>query len=652
MQWDRVASDRQYETYENADSEDAEDDGPSKSLTKRPRQSPLTNSVAVLQQVYSTTPHRVKPNTSRCYATAWKHFEAWCVQQKLDTALEHLVDNATRYMLHLCAADTRLKELKRLPSRAAQEQAEMLQLEKEPHIKQSAFKQFHAGLQQQYQNANAKVGFTSSVDITQCAAYSRAYTTAWRQIANHDKQSYQAERRRPAEKLRRAMSLWESFTRAVYKETVLVWALGLYGTSLVSAVVLPNFVDKHKVKRPSAPPSLKEVCWQQSWPVSRRSSTTDGVDMRFKATFTPKGLRILEKAFLPTLEKGGKACHVLLGEEEVNFVQTPFNTDGACVTARFQVDVLFYQDSYVLASKHHNLVAFVVEIGLLLRVLHAVEANEAESLDVKLTQKPVAVPGSTQEVSRPFLSFVGRGSSKSLMLDLPISKPLAPAEVDRLVAVKEVAALSPFYVDLAPCCLMLHALVDKMRSGNDTLMLATCKAGSRQGSGRGSRRGSGQGSGRGSRRGSGQGSGRGSRRGSGQGSGRGSRRGGGQGSVNGDVLLTVSAVNVALGSHVRQLDVYPQSVAPAAECDRSLPVEQQLHAALQAGDAVAVSLPLKHLARVLNVSLLSAPAQILCGVGEGAAHVHIMFVYRDPSKDHAYDETVALSFRLPVKDEH
>ncbi|KAL6757635.1 DNA damage checkpoint protein [Haematococcus lacustris] len=318
--------------------------------------------------------------------------------------------------------------------------------------------------------------------------------------------------------------------------------------------------------------------------------------MRFKATFTPKGLRILEKAFLPTLEKGGKACHVLLGEEEVNFVQTPFNTDGACVTARFQVDVLFYQDSYVLASKHHNLVAFVVEIGLLLRVLHAVEANEAESLDVKLTQKPVAVPGSTQEVSRPFLSFVGRGSSKSLMLDLPISKPLAPAEVDRLVAVKEVAALSPFYVDLAPCCLMLHALVDKMRSGNDTLMLATCK--------------------------------------------------------NGDVLLTVSAVNVALGSHVRQLDVYPQSVAPAAECDRSLPVEQQLHAALQAGDAVAVSLPLKHLARVLNVSLLSAPAQILCGVGEGAAHVHIMFVYRDPSKDHAYDETVALSFRLPVKDEH
>ncbi|KAJ9509681.1 hypothetical protein QJQ45_011310 [Haematococcus lacustris] len=48
--------------------------------------------------------------------------------------------------------------------------------------KQSAFKQFHAGLQQQYQNANAKVGFTSSV-----------------QIANHDKQ--RCSHKQPAEQL-------------------------------------------------------------------------------------------------------------------------------------------------------------------------------------------------------------------------------------------------------------------------------------------------------------------------------------------------------------------------------------------------------------------------------------------------------------------
>ncbi|GFH26919.1 hypothetical protein HaLaN_25151 [Haematococcus lacustris] len=36
--------------------------------------------------------------------------------------------------------------------------------------------------------------------------------------------------------------------------------------ALVSAVVLPNFVDKHKVKRPSAPPSLKEQAVQQLGP--------------------------------------------------------------------------------------------------------------------------------------------------------------------------------------------------------------------------------------------------------------------------------------------------------------------------------------------------------------------------------------------------
>lgn len=30
------------------------------------------------------------------------------------------------------------------------------------------------------------------------------------------------------------MALWDAFTRAVYKETVLVWALGMYGTGAAS----------------------------------------------------------------------------------------------------------------------------------------------------------------------------------------------------------------------------------------------------------------------------------------------------------------------------------------------------------------------------------------------------------------------------------
>jgi HUS1 checkpoint protein len=42
-------------------------------------------------------------------------------------------------------------------------------------------------------------------------------------------------------------------------------------------------------------------------------------------------------AFLPTLEKFGKTCHILLGPDEVFFIQRPVDADGANVTVRFSV---------------------------------------------------------------------------------------------------------------------------------------------------------------------------------------------------------------------------------------------------------------------------------------------------------------------------
>ena len=45
-----------------------------------------------------------------------------------------------------------------------------------------------------------------------------------------------------------------------------------------------------------------------------------------------------------------------------------------------------------------------------------------------------------------------QGSGISLVQDLPISKPFPAAEIDRLVAVKEVDVLCPFYVDIAQVC--------------------------------------------------------------------------------------------------------------------------------------------------------------------------------------------------------
>jgi hypothetical protein len=57
---------------------------------------------------------------------------------------------------------------------------------------------------------------------------------------------------------------------------------------------------------------------------------------------------------------------------------------------------------------------------------------------------------------------------------------------------------------------------------------------------------------------------------------------------NGDVHISVSAVNVLLGTQLRGLAVFPQTVAPAAQANRVQTAEQQLQDALEAGDATAV----------------------------------------------------------------
>lgn len=56
--------------------------------------------------------------------------------------------------------------------------------------------------------------------------------------------------------------------------------------------------------------------------------------MKFKGTLSDRGLRVLEKGFLPTLEKLGKRVQVLLSPEDVHLIQAPSDTDGLAVTAR------------------------------------------------------------------------------------------------------------------------------------------------------------------------------------------------------------------------------------------------------------------------------------------------------------------------------
>lgn len=85
--------------------------------------------------------------------------------------------------------------------------------------------------------------------------------------------------------------------------------------------------------------------------------------------------------------------------------------------------MLFEPETYRTISKKDNLIAFVFEIPLLLRVLKAAGNNAADSLEVKLAMRTLSVGPSTQPVSRPYLTFASKGHNLNMTQDLPVSKP-------------------------------------------------------------------------------------------------------------------------------------------------------------------------------------------------------------------------------------
>jgi hypothetical protein len=42
---------------------------------------------------------------------------------------------------------------------------------------------------------------------------------------------------------------------------------------------------------------------------------------------------------------------------------------------------------------------------------------------------------------------------------------------------------------------------------------------------------------------------------------------------------------------------------------------------------------------------------LAAGIPEGAAFVHVMYVYRDPSDNVPYDDSIEVNFKLPVREE-
>ncbi|KIY96220.1 HUS1 checkpoint protein [Monoraphidium neglectum] len=254
-------------------------------------------------------------------------------------------------------------------------------------------------------------------------------------------------------------------------------------------------------------------------------------------------------------------------------------------------DVLFEPGTFNVQSRHHNLIAFSVDVGLLLKVLRSASGNDTERLEVKLVQKSVAMPGQEEPVQMPFMSFTARGTSVCIVQDLPISKPFTPSEIDRVAAAKSVTQYAPVYLDLSSGGPRLQAVIERLKSIGPVLRLGICK--------------------------------------------------------NGDLHIQVSATNVMLGAQLQGLSVMPPGTTfDPAVVDRAATAEEQLQAALDAGEATSV---VKHIAKVLGVSQLSTPHQILCGISSNKGHVHVMFIFRDPTTTAAFDDSLELGFKLPIR---
>lgn len=58
--------------------------------------------------------------------------------------------------------------------------------------------------------------------------------------------------------------------------------------------------------------------------------------------------------------------------------------------------------------------------------------------------------------TQPFLSFSFKGFQLSMVNDLPVSKPMVPSEIDRLVEDKDAIQLCPYYLELSAEVLVLQ----------------------------------------------------------------------------------------------------------------------------------------------------------------------------------------------------
>ncbi|KAM0851086.1 hypothetical protein ACQ4PT_052639 [Festuca glaucescens] len=321
--------------------------------------------------------------------------------------------------------------------------------------------------------------------------------------------------------------------------------------------------------------------------------------MKFKASFTDDGISLLDKRFLPAMDKVGRVCHVYLTPTHAMLLHNLLGStgpdgDGPQCVAQFAKDLLFRE--YSVSSRDANRVAFSVDVALLQRALRSALAVHAQwpaagdapaAIQVKLVNKQTA--GSRS--AAPFLTFETKGARSAVVQDVPISKPLSRSDVARLQEALDAAQELPETLVQVPDLPQLQNLVDRLKNIGDLLTVNVTQYG--------------------------------------------------------DLHLQVSTSLVTVGSEFKRLRILGvRANAPVG--DQNVSATTRMEMAVERGEALSVQVSMKHLVKSLQCHL-AKPDCTFYGIAPNGACLTVIFQYFILGT-RVTDKSISFYCRLPVLD--
>ncbi|MBA0839324.1 hypothetical protein Goarm_005067 [Gossypium armourianum] len=315
--------------------------------------------------------------------------------------------------------------------------------------------------------------------------------------------------------------------------------------------------------------------------------------MKFKAFLTEHGVNLLERRFLPALDKMGKICHLFLTRDHAIFLHNLLNGDGVQCIAQFRKEALF--DDYRISSQNEDRIAFAIDVSLLLRAVRSSvsictefgNGPSANRLQIKLVKKlPL---NCTQPM--PFLTFETKGYKSAVIQDVPISRPLSRAQVLELQTALELAQDIPQTLVQVPDSNQLQNFVERMKQVGDLLNVSISKYG--------------------------------------------------------DLHVQISTTLITLGAEFRKLLVIGEQ-AEAPSDDRNQSAQTRSERAISRGDAQRVQVSVKHFSRSLHCHL-AKPDCTFYGIALHGSCLTVIFQFFIPGT-HQTDKSISLHCRLPVLD--